>query len=167
MYFVSPRLRSPPLCERISSEYFEETIWTKFLSQDQMINPAAQESQLGAQRSQASNPLYSFGTLQFFFLVILNWLSMWNGRVWKLGNLLNSQIVCSRRVHTAEHAEHWADTSEFGWFLLLPEPVKNLNNKCTQCEHILKIHVPWKRLLHICSMKTINDNCAYQFLAAN
>ena len=28
-----------------------------------MINPAAQEGQLGAQRSQASNPLYSFGTL--------------------------------------------------------------------------------------------------------
>jgi len=31
------------------------------LEEDQMINPAAQEGQLGAQRSQASNPLYSFG----------------------------------------------------------------------------------------------------------
>ena len=34
-----------------------------------MINPAAQEGQLGAQRSQACNPLYSFGTLRPFFCV--------------------------------------------------------------------------------------------------
>ena len=35
-----------------------------------MINPAAQEGQLGAQRSQASNPLYSFGIS--FYLSIFN-----------------------------------------------------------------------------------------------
>ena len=61
-----------------------------------MINPAAQEGQLGAQRSQASNPLYSFG------------------KVLLLASPSELNHIYSRWLHTTEHAKHWPNASELG-----------------------------------------------------
>ena len=61
-----------------------------------MINPAAQEGQLGAQRSQASNPLYSFG------------------KVLLLASPSELSHIYSRWLHTTEHAKHWPNASELG-----------------------------------------------------
>lgn len=61
-----------------------------------MINPAAQEGQLGAQRSQASNPLYSFG------------------KVLLLASPSELSHIYSRWLHTTEHVKHWPNASELG-----------------------------------------------------